>query len=567
MGNEAPDKDILQEAFNHRKLSQLLQKKRPVSEQKKIKKIIHFNTTIEKKIELIEKTDKKYEQKVNEELKKAKERKELEKEKKEKKYTINYLIYLLKHYGKINRFGKSTKTLKGHLFPPHHTISENAIITSKTLIPSFISQINDLLWHIQEDGWKKLTKFQYNLCVTLYDFCDVYYKWSLNNITTAELRNLEKLFLSVTIDEISRKELRVAFDTYIDDANPFFENKESILNGLKNLVEIEEIKPSLPLIFLALRMVEHKRFITFGELKKILNIKPIEDRAFLSPQHVKRRIKNYIVLQKDYLKSQYDKLDFLQFLKKDIFEAKLIVNYDYAPLKDLFNAYYQIKLDVAKDENYLFDLLEYDFITFTKKITESFINTFNDLFEKEIKLVDFDKKEVKAKVLNYIFFDIFDNIKKYKRLFDELSLENPKQKLEYQKYLRVLNGTAEIPENIQPFLDLIEKFGKIFFDLGFSLYEYKKTDTDFKHLSTYQQLKFINDSDYQDKVIPYPLYRIKNVPLLNNKKVKDIIFTITKISFNIALLYKEQTLFELLEQEKFIREEILKTKETLNRIN
>lgn len=478
----------------------------------------------------------------------------------------NFLSYTFGHFRKISRFGRASKAIKIRYFPPRHELHNRFYSLICDDLRTEIVPLLEPLWNIREDGWKILTKLEYNLCVHFYDIIDLYYKKVTAGFVGVEnLLLIQNPFIQLIQNTHYMDTLLEAIDKYISEPTPYIKDKKIILHNTQRIIHPTKMKPSLTEAILAVNMIQSKKYITLEELFKKQKIGYISAKQYQCPEHVKTRLDQYKrIISNKYLNA-LDEKDFIVHLKKSVLEPDGETK---KPFKILYEVYhYYANLEINPEKHLSFDdALNKDVKDWLVKILNNFGDIFDPLMGKNVKVKDQDENYEEIALFPYKTLDIYDRFRNVSLKISHFADKYPKIKIPYDSYNRALNYTLKDEESNTRFVRLVKDLSFDAFELGRNIYNLLINREHILGMGYQEKLNFLRKRDLAEMTLSHPDHFIVNSRWFAEKSVIQVAYTMMDTLLSLSYLLKENLLMDLLKQDEILLEEIKKYEEILHRM-
>ena len=561
------------------RLGKLLKKKRDKDIQERVDKIAESAIPTEEKIERIENLDRiavagqsKERHKKKEEIKQKskdilnKGIKALEKLKKPsqdaaaapaKIVPTKFFHYVFHEHKKIKHFAAATGAIEP-VFPFKFRITQNAKNILSQRIWDAIYLILKPLNYILREGWKKITKFQYNLAINFLIFCQDFYKIDFRRDriedfnTYAKHINLQHYFLRAIQDKNHRDQLYNTIEIMCLDHEKYKNNVNSIIDAAMLILEPSLIKPSLTNIIYSANVVSCRKYIPFDDVLKNQKINHINTTDFECTAEIRYKITSYINEAKLRIEKLEKESAMINLLKARFDDSEK--NNDLSILQKVFR---YIPPHISNKNPIVFDDFQRDLINFIERLNSNFYLLFDGLFTDNVKIEDSHSEEG-FKIVKIMPYDIVSNHVYYIKLSSErlnrFISGHANTKILFADYLDFIETGKTLYENEAEFFRLITETANSFFELGKSL----------AYLIALPPSE--NLLDNLKNALPYQDKKIIDNPVFDGLTVNDYLNNLMAYCFAYSRFFKNSKQKILIESEGRIISEIKNIRETLKRL-
>ncbi|MBP7280921.1 MAG: hypothetical protein KBA66_05060 [Leptospiraceae bacterium] len=462
----------------------------------------------------------------------------------------------------IAKFAKETKTLELGLFARKPTISKNVEKIFRSLKEDEIISTIQALKYSEQVGWRIWTPLVYNVVLNYNRFFNTFI--SLDSLFRDEIsaevflgRSTKmQMYYARILNRPDTKEIIMdKVPALIKTEAKLYPKIESILTGLNYGLTLESRKPSLTDAIVAFHVVMTKKLVPWTELEKTLNVSPIDERKFNATQEVTKQIELATAKLSNDIQSKLNIKDELDFLKKNYFSfgegGKLSFEFLNLIIDDYVAHYYA--------ENMQTDVLKSNFKNTPHKLLQLVCR---DLQSNYIPLVEgyvkLDLNQVKDVLIMQIglFFPEIDRMNNILRTLDAFNRKFPSFQYGFQNYSEHLTkGTQDqiesqllkvLTEGSDFFHKFATKMTTVIENHMLALSYEESGQINEKTLLTKE--KVIEEIKIMQRFIPFADGKMVSQNRLAGKTVFQVLFEMTRLLYNYAVIFKDGALLAKLGQ-------------------
>ena len=430
----------------------------------------------------------------------------------------------------IAKFAKETKTLELGLFARKPTISKNVEKIFRSLKEDEIISTIQALKYSEQVGWRIWTPLVYNVVLNYNRFFNTFI--SLDSLFRDEIsaevflgRSTKmQMYYARILNRPDTKEIIMdKVPALIKTEAKLYPKIESILTGLNYGLTLESRKPSLTDAIVAFHVVMTKKLVPWTDLEKTLNVSPIDERKFNATQEVTKQIELATAKLSNDIQSKLNIKDELDFLKKNYFSFG----------------------EGGK--------LSFEFLNLI--IDDYVAHYYIPLVEGYVKL---DLNQVKDVLIMQIglFFPEIDRMNNILRTLDAFNRKFPSFQYGFQNYSEHLTkGTQDqiesqllkvLTEGSDFFHKFATKMTTVIENHMLALSYEESGQINEKTLLTKE--KVIEEIKIMQRFIPFADGKMVSQNRLAGKTVFQVLFEMTRLLYNYAVIFKDGALLAKLGQ-------------------
>ena len=576
-------------------LGKLLQKKRSEKQKQKIDEILQQDISLKEKVEGIKKLDnesdsgylsrpkshskktdngkegfeteinvKTAEESIAEEEQNKAGRREVRRNRERIKAHITepgFFTFLFVDAGKIRKFGRETGVFRLGLLPTSFKIDKVAAakIGNQVLKPrakELIHIVNPIL----EDGWKYLSKHEYNLLVLLSYLCNeleridfevLNYK---NRYLINTFREVEKYFLILNKEDAGGQEISWIFQKYAEKNQQDTVNLNKAVAAVQVLLAGKGKGLSLFDLIRGLNMVRFKRFVELRELTEPGAGPYMMDREFECTGKIQEKIALYL---KDIIRHLTPLVNEL----REIERVKLFVPKDQEnkAVEDIVQQFYN---KVYQDSSSRFEEDNENIVILASRLGEAVSRGFGPFLSGQIMLSGVGKTRVFD---SQFFHSELTKIDLLVGKLDKLSFSFPT--FPEKRFIHLKNtgkgATGKEAEALQLIDELFSQVVQIGKKIK-TLLRHRQEPTSNSEAASFPLEAFVLQK--KNYIIPYISNRIEHQPVLEEKPLLDCLHYVVQLTFAAGILLNENSLDAMLKKEAKIREDLDAKMKTIERI-
>lgn len=462
----------------------------------------------------------------------------------------------------IAKFAKETKALDLGLFALKPTISKNVEKIFRSLKEDEIISTIQALKYSEQVGWRIWTPLVYNIILNYNRFFNAFI--SLDSLFRDEISAEVFLGRSTKMQMyyarmLARPDTK---DVILDKVPALIRNEaklssklESIYAGLNYGLSLETRKPSLTDAIVAFHVVMNRKLVPWSEIEKTLNVSTIDDKKFNATQEVAKQIELATAKLSNDIQAKLNIKEELDFLKKNYFSfgegGKLSFEFLNPIIDDYVSHYYA--------ENMQTDVLKSNFKNTPHKLLQlvcrDLQSNYIPLIEGYIKLELNQIKDVLI-MQTGLFFPEIDRINNILRNLDSFNRKFPSFQYGFQNYAdNLAKGTQDqIETQLLKMLtdgsDFFHKFATkmtTVIENHLLAQRYEETgQINEKTLATKE--KIIEEIKIMQRFIPHAEGKVVAQGRLAGKTVFQVLFEMTRLLYNYAVIFKDAALLSKLGQ-------------------
>ena len=461
----------------------------------------------------------------------------------------------------IAKFAKESKSLDLGLLGRKPTLSVNVEKIFKFLSEEEIIGTAQALKFCEQAGWRFWTPKEYNVVVNFGRFFNAFI--SLDSLFKDEIspevflgRSLKMQMYYVRIlQRPDTKDIVMEKIPNLVKMEPKLVGKlEPIVRGLTYILTLETRRPTLKDSIIAIHVVMNKKLITWEDIEKKLAVTPIDESRFSASPEIMKQIEMASTKISNDIYGKLGSLEELVTVRKNYFtfkkENQISLDFIDAILTEHINRFYP--------DNSQLDTIKQSIRQSPPKLLQALcrdIQTqFLPIFEGYIKVEDKGNMSDVLVFQNGLFFPEIDKTNQILRSLDAFNRKFPSFSYSFKKYNDDLTkGTTDQIEMslVKLISDAADFFGKFAKKLAVVV----ENDRLAKELERSGELnektyatrqKTLEDLKPMQRFIPYGTAKIVTQNRIENRTVQDAVYDLTKLLFNYAVLFKDQTISNLL---------------------
>jgi len=462
----------------------------------------------------------------------------------------------------IAKFAKETKALDLGLFALKPTISKNVEKIFRSLKEDEIISTIQALKYSEQVGWRIWTPLVYNVILNYNRFFNAFI--SLDSLFRDEIsaevflgRSTKmQMYYARMLNRPDTKEIILEkVPALIRNEAKLASKLDSIYTGLNYGLSLETRKPSLTDAIVAFHVVMNRKLLPWSEIEKTLNVSVIDDKKFNATQEVAKQIELATAKLSNDIQAKLNIKDELDFLKKNYFSfgegGKLSFEFLNPIIDDYVSHYYA--------ENMQTDVLKSNFKNTPHKLLQlvcrDLQSNYIPLVEGYIKL---DLNQVKDVLIMQtgLFFPEVDRINNVLRNLDSFNRKFPSFQYGFQNYAENLaKGTQDQIETqlLKMLTDASDFFHKFAMKMTTVIenhmlaVKYEESgQINEKTLATKE--KVIEEIKIMQRFIPFAEGKVVAQGRLAGKTVFQVLFEMTRLLYNYAVIFKDAALLSKLGQ-------------------
>jgi hypothetical protein len=470
----------------------------------------------------------------------------------------HFFQFVFKEYSKIKDFARRTKVIVCLFIPPGARINGNIRNALNDNLKTAVSDLKSPLEYIENNGWRYLTKAEYNLLAEFAGLCSCieginFKRLNVNDTRFRSLNKLEVFFLTCHYKKNYPDIIKRAMNEVLKTDARF----EDRLRTYKEIVDVilseNTSQPSLYNFIAGINIIRSRRYINFPELINRGAGAVINTAHFNCRRKVHKKINRYI---DDTLRNVFR----LRKEKAEVDRLRLFLDMNEEGTVN-FNRLYEFinKSNVLQGinaENELENMAEFTIILFSTIIREMvrFLNGeitlanglkirvfANDFFKFEIERIRYSLSTLEEMGRN---FPTFSRVR-YIGLRQSAMRGEPEE----NEILRLINALVSFIQSVGKKLVHIKQFS-----VDESAVEGKPAPLD---PATIVSRAFS---------IPYKDEIIEGTGITGGMSVLETIIYIIHLSYLVGMMYVDPVMTALLEREKPITYEMVSLKNTLKRV-
>jgi hypothetical protein len=580
----------------HKIFAALYRKVRSPEHQAKVDEIITRSNDVFIRIDLIRKLDEDFEKKSREQQKEQdkEERKQVgnqtqftktvpsekqqqrarEREKENKQQNSGgFIERLFGGNNELSKFAKETKSIDLGLLGRKPTISPNVEKLFKFLKEEEIIGTAQALKYSEQVGWRIWTPAEYNVIINFGRFFNAFI--SLDSLFKDEIS--PEVFLGRStkmimyyIRMLNRPDTK---DIILEKVPALIKMEgklvpriDAIMRGLTYALTLENRRPTLKDSIMAFYVVMNKKVPLWEEIEKSMNAGSIDESKYTAPPDVLKQIEMAVAKLTNDINSRVNISKELSSVRKNFFKflanGDLDLNLVDKVINDHVAHYYadnihqqdSIKSSIRNNPPKLLQ-------TLCRDIQTLYLPT----FEGYIKLDINGPKDVLVVQPGLLFPEI-DKINNIIRGLDAFNRKFQSFIYSFEQYANDLaKGTTDQVESqlIKLMTDASDFFGKFAKKLTVIIEndnlarEYEKSgNLNEKTLATKE--KVIEEIKIMQRFIPYGDKKLVTQNRLNGVTVRDMLFELTCMLYNYAILFRDESIIDMLSSHTKIESELSK---------
>lgn len=575
----------------HKVFATLYRRPRSAEHQKQIDEAITRSNDVFIRIDLIKKIDEEFEKKERQKIDS-----EEKAEKKSSGTTVNkpvatfktgqtttnmpvvetkggFIDKLFGGTGSISKFAKESKALDLGLFARRPTITKNVEKIFRSLREEEIISTIQALKFSEQVGWKIWTPMIYNVILNFNRFMNAFI--SLDTLFRDEIsaevflgRSTKmQMYYARMLARPDTKEIVLdKVPTLIKNEPKLYPKIEPILTGLNYGLSLESRKPSLTDAIVAFHIVMSKKFITWNDIEKTLNVGPIDERKFNTSPEVSKQIELATAKLSNDIQAKLNIKEESDFLKKNYFSfgegGKISFDFLNQIIDDYVAHYYS--------DSQQTDILKSNFKNTPHKLLQlvcrDLQSNFIPIVEGYIKLELNQVKDVLI-MQSGLFLPEIERINNILRNLDSFNRKFPSFQYTFQNLAdhMLKGGTQDMIETqllkiITDAADFFHKFAnKITVVVENHLLALKHEEAgtiNEKVLNAKERV--IEEIKLMQRFIPFAEGKLVSQNRLAGRTVFQALFDMTRLLYNYALIFKEPSIVTRLNQGSKIESELQK---------
>ena len=462
----------------------------------------------------------------------------------------------------VAKFAKETRSLELGLFARKPTISKNVEKIFRSLKEDEIISTIQALKYSEQVGWRIWSPLVYNVILNYNRFFNAFI--SLDSLFRDEIsaevflgRSTKmQMYYARILGRPDTKDIILEKVPALIRTEAKLSSKiEPILTGLNYGLSLESRKPSLTDAIVAFHIVMTKKFVSWQEIEKTLNVSVIDERKFNATSEVAKQIELATAKLSNDIQSKINIKDELDFLRKNYFSfgegGKLSFEFLNVIIDDYVAHYYA--------ENMQTDLLKSNFKNTPHKLLQlvcrDLQSNYIPLVEGYIKL---DLNQVKDVLIMQIglFFPEVDRINNILRTLDSFNRKFPSFQYGFQNYAEnIAKGTQDQIETqllkvLTEASDFFHKFATKMTTVieNHMLAQSYEESGQINEKTVATKEKVIEEIKIMQRFIPFSEGRVVAQGRLSGKTVFQVLFEMTRLLYNYAVIFKDASLLAKLGQ-------------------
>ncbi|MFP4383670.1 MAG: hypothetical protein ACLFST_02050 [Spirochaetia bacterium] len=566
---------IQNEAQSLIELGRLLKRKRSAEKQAQIEKIIHSKRHTDEKIAEIHRLDEeavqenkpREEQKINRFGSREKTENKIIKRKliirnrhsvKQLPSYNGFFQYLFSDFRKIKEFGVRHRLLTSSIIPGKLKINRNAgVLLTKSLKPTS-RELLPLLNRCIDEGWKFLTKTNYNLIVLMKELTEKVSSASFNSYRQARSRNLldrfmelENLFICLYYRDDYPRRVIDSLEDVIGNLSEGMAKAEEGGMQVRRILFPDITLPSLTNFLLILNMIKFRKFITVKDLINTKAGKVVDSTRFDCSRSIQAKINSMINDIKHEVLLLYRK-------EREVKELKSFVPMgsdkmlDFTPLKRIYEG--------GGGTDHHFEQDKDKILHFVPRFNYAFTAVFGNLLAGKINTENIGL----VRIFKEVFFNReLDRLIRTAEKIEQLAFKSPV--FPKKRYIQVRKDRSEAITVEVEILQLIDECILIYRELMEKLAEIirrDKSDTD-RQLSTPVDPVYLEKDNFS---IPFAYSIILDNPVCSGKTVRHSISGIVSVLLLYLLHLDDSYTKNMVNRDQEIRRDINTKLEVLERL-
>ena len=470
----------------------------------------------------------------------------------------HFFQFVFKEYSKIKDFARRTKVIVCLLIPPRVRINGNIRNAFNDHLKTAVSNLKSPLEYIQNNGWRYLTKTEYNLLTEFAGLCSCidginFKRLNVNDTRFRSLNKLEVFFLTCHYKKDYPDIIKRAMNEILK-TEARFEDKQKTYKEIVDVILSENAsQPSLYNFIVGINIVRSRQYIDFPELINHNAGAVINTAHFTCRRKVQKKINRYI---DDTLRNVFR----LQKEKAEIDRLRLFLDMNEEGTVN-FNRLYEFMnksniLQGINAESELENMAQFTLILFS-----SFIRELVRFLNGKITLANGSKIQIFTN--NFFKFEI-ERIRYSLSTLEEMERNFPT--FSRVRYIGLRQSTMSGEPEENEILRLINALVSFVQSIGKKLVHIKQFSVD--EPAVKGRPAPLDSATIVSRAfsIPYKDEIIQGTDIIGGMSVLETITYIIHLSYLVGMMYMDPVMTALLEREKPITYEMVSLKNTLKRV-
>jgi len=581
----------------HKIFAALYRKNRSPEHQAKVDEVITRSNDVFIRIDLIKKLDEEYEKKAREQQRDEKKpsstsssntqfikaistsehsQKHPQRHPKEKEKQSGGLLSRIFGGGgggnDIAKFAKETKAIELGLLGRKPTISPNVERLFKFLKEDEIIGTAQALKYSEQVGWRIWTPIEYNIIINFARFFNAFISLDSlfrDEISPAVFLGRSTKMIIYYIRMLNRPDTKTVVlekvPALVKMENKLVPRMEAIMRGLNYTLNLEQRHPTLKEAIMAFYVVMNKKVPLWEEIEKSMNAGTIDETKYSAPPEVLKQIEMAVAKLTNDINTKISIVKEVESIKKNFFKFKPDGEIDLSIVDMVVDDYVS---------HYYADNIQMESIRSTirnnpPKLLQALCRDIQTLylpiFEGYIKL-DINGPKDMLVFQTGLFFPEIDKINNIIRSLDLFIRKFQSFNYTFEQYANDLaKGTTDQVENqlLKLMTDASDFFGKFAKKLTIiiendNLARENEKSGNINEKTLFTKEKVIEDIKIMQRFIPYGDKKLVNQNRLNGVTVRDMLFELTKMLYNYAVLFRDEGILSMFENHKKVEAELNK---------
>lgn len=471
-----------------------------------------------------------------------------------------FFSFIFNEFWRIRAWAENTQILSFRYIPPGFTFSVHADKFFTEIVQKQALSLISALLFIEQNGWKILTKTEYNLTMIFKELI-----LQINELTiepgrqgetglTSRMKRLEKNFILCRYNEDNINSIRKSCRTVLTVYGKFPETAKIIDESVNRLLTYTPGGPSLYAIILGINIMQVKRYISLNDVTNRGLEGLINNYSFDCPYEVQKNIDTFINLEIKELTETAEKYQAVLRLK------------EYIPYEGKIPAWDSLREFLSRYENpvrarEIFQ--ENDTLTFAAVYAGALLSLADSFFQGEFSASGSHIRLFESDVYDPLFEHIRNIMLKIQKIVskDHLIVISRSQLESLLRRMRTIQ-TAESHYELE-IGETLAQLSRLFYDMGLSLAKMLKHSSE--ELSAQDKEVRLEDERSSRAVLPHSDKIIENIRMFTGDRVYDAVLLICKSLHQASAYLCNQEIDSILAHEQKIDKKFREHQKTLSR--
>ncbi len=463
----------------------------------------------------------------------------------------------------LSKFAKDSRALDLGLFGRKPTITKSVEKIFKSLKEEEIINTIQALKYSEQIGWKIWSPAIYNIILNYNRFFNSLI--SLDSLFRDEISaevflgrstKMQMYYARMLNRPDTREVVMDKVPTLVKNEPKLYPKIESILIGLNYGLSLETKKPSLTDAIVAFHIVMTKKFISWTDIERTLNVTPIDERKYNASQEVTKQIEMATTKLGNDIQAKLNTKEESDFLRKNYFSFSEggKISFEFLnPIIDDYVAHYFTDSQQS-------DILKSNFRNTPHKllqlVTRDIQSNFIPIVEGYVKLDEGQLKDVLI-MQTGLFLPEIERINNILRSLDGFNRKFPSFQYTFQSYGEQLmkGGSQDMIESqllkiLTDASDFFHKFANkmtVVVENHLLAKKHEEAGTINEKVLAAKE-KVIEEVKFMQRFLPHADGKLVGQNRLLNKTVFEALYEMTRIMFNYSVIFKDATVLAKLSQ-------------------